>query len=60
MVPLVNPDICRLEDVYGAAITDGMTCAGFWQKEAEDACDGDSGGPLVCSEDDGKLFYIIC
>lgn len=57
VVPLVSSHICRQQDVYGNAITDGMICAGSWQNEA-DACDGDSGGPLTCSERDGKFFYI--
>lgn len=57
VVPLVSSRICRREDVYGNAITDGMVCAGSWQNEA-DACDGDSGGPLTCTERDGKYFHI--
>lgn len=56
-MPLVDSAVCRQEDVYGAAIMDGMTCAGFWQEGSDDACDGDSGGPLVCSEEDG-INYV--
>lgn len=46
-IPILSKEVCKMPHVYGAAITDGMLCAGFMQNGV-DACDGDSGGPLAC------------
>ena len=46
-LPLIEPEVCRAEEVYGEEkISRGMFCAGRLEG-GEDSCQGDSGGPAV-------------
>ncbi|XP_043950596.2 uncharacterized protein LOC108029525 isoform X6 [Drosophila biarmipes] len=55
-LPILADHVCKQPNVYGAAMAEGMFCAGSMD-ESVDACEGDSGGPLVCSDDDGETLY---
>ncbi|XP_029651282.1 trypsin, alkaline C [Octopus sinensis] len=52
-LPIVPYDECKKKSIL--TISDGILCAGDFEKGGPSTCEGDSGGPLYCPRSNGQM-----
>ncbi|CAI9740761.1 chymotrypsin-1-like [Octopus vulgaris] len=52
-LPIVPFDECKKKSIL--TISDGILCAGDFEKGGPSTCEGDSGGPLYCPRSNGQM-----